>query len=139
MAQPAFAPYDGGEAAPGPDVQTDEQIWNWVVKNAKSAMHYVGSCRMGVGENAVVDPDSMRVHGLEGLRVVDASVIPEVTNANTYAPVMMIAEKASDLILGRTPLPAEDVEFYRHRPEASAPPAPATVPAQADSSTAGTQ
>jgi choline dehydrogenase len=122
LAQPAFAPFDGGEAAPGPEVRTDEEIWDWVVRNAKSAMHYVGTCRMGVGANAVVDPDSMRVHGLEGLRVVDASVIPEITNANTYAPVMMVAEKAADLILGRTPLPPEHVAFHRHRPAgASAP------------------
>jgi choline dehydrogenase len=56
----------------------------------------------------------MRVHGLDGLRVVDASVMPYVTNGNIYAPVMMIAEKAADLILGVTPLPAERVEFYRH-------------------------
>jgi choline dehydrogenase len=121
LAQPAFARYDGGEAAPGPDVRTDDEIWDWVVENAKSAMHYVGTCRMGVGEQAVVDPDSMRVHGLEGLRVVDASVIPVVTNANTYAPVMMVAEKAADLILGRTPLPAEHLEFYRHRPPLAEP------------------
>jgi choline dehydrogenase len=69
---------------------------------------------MGVGPDAVVDPGSMRVHGLDGLRVVDASVMPYVTNGNIYAPVMMIAEKAADLILGTTPLPAERVEFYRH-------------------------
>ena len=56
----------------------------------------------------------MRVHGLDGLRVVDASVMPYVTNGNIYAPVMMIAEKAADLILGNTPLPPEPVEFYRH-------------------------
>jgi choline dehydrogenase len=113
LAQPAFTPYDGGEAAPGPDVCTDAQIWDWVVENAKSAMHYVGTCRMGVGEHAVVDPDSMRVHGLDGLRVVDASVLPEVTNANTYAPVMMIAERAADTILGRPAPPADPEEFYR--------------------------
>jgi choline dehydrogenase len=62
---------------------------------------------------SVVDPGSMRVHGLDGLRVVDASVFPYVTNGNIYAPTMMVAEKAADLILG-TALPAEDVAFYRH-------------------------
>jgi choline dehydrogenase len=62
----------------------------------------------------VVDPQTMRVHGTEGLCVVDASVFPFVTNGNIYAPVMMTAEKAADVILGNTPLPAEAVEFYRH-------------------------
>ena len=60
----------------------------------------------------------MRVHGLDGLRVVDASVMPYVTNGNIYAPVMMIAEKAADLILGHTPLPPSDAPFYRHQPGA---------------------
>ena len=62
---------------------------------------------------AVTDPGSLRVHGLAGLRVVDASVMPYVTNGNIYAPVMMTAEKAADLILGNTPLPAEPVPFFR--------------------------
>jgi choline dehydrogenase len=115
MAQPAFAPYNGGEAAPGPDVRTDEEIWDWVVTYAKSAMHYSGTCKMGTDEQAVVDPASMRVHGLEGVRVVDASVMPVVTNANTYAPVIVIAEKAADLILGKEPLPADHTEFYRRQ------------------------
>jgi choline dehydrogenase len=132
LAQPALGRYDGGEAAPGPDVRTDDQIWDWVVENAKSAMHYVGTCRMGVGDDAVVDPESMRVHGLDGLRVVDASVIPVVTNANTYAPVMMVAEKAADLILGRAPLPAEDLEFYRLRHESGGPSDPGVAHAVRD-------
>jgi choline dehydrogenase len=113
MAQPAFSRYNGGEAAPGPEVQTDDQIWNWVVEQAKSAMHYSGSCKMGTDDQSVVDPDTMRVHGLEGLRVVDASVMPVVTNANTYAPVMMIAEKAADMILEKPALAPEPLEFFR--------------------------
>ena len=69
---------------------------------------------MGSDDLSVVDPRTMRVHGVEGLRVVDASVFPYVTNGNIYAPVMMTAEKAADLVLGNTPLAAERSEFYRH-------------------------
>jgi choline dehydrogenase len=69
---------------------------------------------MGTDDMAVVDPSSMRVHGLEGLRVVDASVMPYVTNANIYAPTMMIAEKAGDLVLGATPEPPSTAAFHRH-------------------------
>ena len=69
---------------------------------------------MGTGPLTVVNPGSMKVHGLEGLRLVDASVFPYVTNANIYAPTMMVAEKAADLIAGNTPLPPEPIDFYRH-------------------------
>ena len=69
---------------------------------------------MGTDEQSVVDPATMRVHGVDGLRVVDASVFPYVPNGNIYAPVMMVAEKAADLILGNTPLPPSRVDFYRH-------------------------
>jgi choline dehydrogenase len=111
---PAFEPLSGGELSPGRDVDTDEQILDWVAKDAETALHPSCTCRMGTGDLAVVDPLTMNVHGTEGLRVVDASVFPYVTNGNIYAPVMMVAEKAADLILGNTPLPAEPVEFYRH-------------------------
>jgi choline dehydrogenase len=70
---------------------------------------------MGVDEDAVLDPGSMRVHGVRGLRVVDASAMPYVTNGNIYAPVMMLAEKAADLIAGNEPLAPAEVPFYRYR------------------------
>ena len=104
LAQPAFAPFDAGEVSPGPDVGTDEEILDWVARDAETALHPSCTCAMGTGEQSVVDPHTMRVHGVDGLRVVDASVMPYVTNGNIYAPVMMIAEKAADLILGNTPL-----------------------------------
>jgi choline dehydrogenase len=69
---------------------------------------------MGVDEGSVIDPQTMRVHGTEGLRVVDASVMPYIPNGNIYAPVMMTAEKAADLILGNTPLAPLKQPFYRH-------------------------
>ena len=112
--QAAFEPFNAGELSPGPGVETDEEILAWVAKEGETALHPSCTCRMGTDELSVVDPDTMRVHGLQGLRVVDASVMPYVTNGNIYAPVMMVAEKAADLILGATPLPPEKIEFYRH-------------------------
>jgi choline dehydrogenase len=114
LSQPAFAPYSGGEISPGPAVSTDEEILAWVAKDGETALHPSCTCKLGTDAMAVVDPSSMRVHGLTGLRVVDASAMPYVTNGNIYAPVMMLAEKAADLILGNTPLPPEQVAFYRH-------------------------
>lgn len=114
LSQPAWVGLDAGEISPGPSVRTDEEILAWVAKDGETALHPSCTCAMGTGETAVVDPDTMRVHGLDGLRVVDASAMPYVTNGNIYAPVMMLAEKSADLILGNTPLPPEPVEFYRH-------------------------
>jgi choline dehydrogenase len=114
LGQPAFVPFDSGELSPGAEVETDEQILDWVARDAETALHPSCTCAMGVGEGAVVDPLTMRVRGLDGLRVVDASVFPYVTNGNIYAPVMMTAEKSADLILGNTPLAPEQVDFYRH-------------------------
>ena len=113
--QPAFDEYNAGELSPGPSVETDEEVLDWVARDAETALHPSCTARMGVDDHSVIDPLTMRVHGLQGLRVVDASVMPYVTNGNIYAPVMMVAEKAADLILGNTPLPAEEVDFYRHR------------------------
>jgi choline dehydrogenase len=115
LTQPAFAPFNDGELSPGPGVETDREILDWVAADAETALHPSCTAKMGVDELAVVEPESMRVHGIDGLRVVDASVFPYVTNGNIYAPVMMVAEKAADLILGNTPLAAEDVPYYRHR------------------------
>lgn len=114
LAQPAFAELSGGELSPGPDVRTDEEILDWVARDGETAYHPSCTARMGVDDLSVVDPTSMRVHGVTGLRVVDASVLPYVTNGNIYAPVMMVAEKAADLILGNTPLPAAKTPFHRH-------------------------
>jgi choline dehydrogenase len=117
LSQPAWEGLDGGELSPGAAVETDEQIVKWVAADAETALHPSCTCRMGTDSLSVTDPLTMKVHGLEGLRVVDASVFPYVTNGNIYAPVMMTAEKSADLILGNTPLPAQPVAFYRHGQE----------------------
>ena len=114
LTQPAFAPFNDGELSPGPSVSTDEEILAWVARDAETALHPSCTCAMGTGPLSVTDPSSLRVHGVDGLRVVDASVMPYVTNGNIYAPVMMTAEKAADLIMGNTPLPPEPLPFYRH-------------------------
>jgi choline dehydrogenase len=114
LAQPAFDEFSTGELSPGPGVSTDEEILAWVAHDAETALHPSCTAKMGTDAMSVTDPDTMRVHGLEGLRIVDASVMPYVTNGNIYAPVMMTAEKAADLILGNAPLPPEPTGFYRH-------------------------
>lgn len=98
FAQPAFAPYRGDELFPGEDVVDDEHLTAFVRAKAETIYHPVGTCRMGLDERAVVDPQ-LRVRGVAGLRVVDASVMPKLIGGNTNAPTMMIAERASDLIL----------------------------------------
>ncbi|WP_329253712.1 choline dehydrogenase [Actinoallomurus sp. NBC_01490] len=111
--QPALDEFNGGEISPGPRVRSEEEILDWVARDAETALHPSCTAKMGTGPMSVVDPGSMRVHGLDGLRVVDASVMPYITNGNIYAPVMMVAEKAADLILGNTPLEPDATEFYR--------------------------
>jgi len=114
LAQPAFKEFDGGEISPSPAVATDEQILDWVRKDGETAYHPSCTCRMGIDEMSVVDPLTMGVRGIVGLRIVDASVMPYVTNGNIYAPTMMIAEKAADIILGVAPLKPENVNYFSH-------------------------
>lgn len=115
LGQPALAPFDGGELSPGAAVESDEEILDWVRRDAETALHPSCTCRMGTGADAVVDPATMGVHGTDGLAVVDASVLPAVTNGNIYAPTMMIAERASDILLGRAPLAPDRREFHQVR------------------------
>lgn len=117
LSQPAMAPYNSGEISPGPSVRTDKEILDWVAKDAETALHPSCTAKMGPDSDpmAVIDPLTMKVHGLDNVRVVDASVMPYVTNGNIHAPVLMLAEKASDLILGRKPLEPIKAEFYRHK------------------------
>ena len=116
LKQPALDPYNGGEISPGPSVQTDEEILDWVRRDAETALHPSCSAKMGPASDpmAVVDPLTMKVHGMENLRVVDASVMPTTTNGNIHAPVLMLAEKAADIIRGIQPLEPEHVDYYIH-------------------------
>jgi len=102
----ALAPYFDSDALPGPDVHTDAEWLDYARQYGSTAYHLIGTARMGpvTDKTSVVD-DQLRVHGLQGLRVVDASIMPNMPSANTYSSTMMIAEKASDMIRGRTPLP----------------------------------
>jgi choline dehydrogenase len=111
--QPAMAAFNGGETSPGPSVSTDDEILEWVRRDGETALHPSCTARMGIDDQSVLDPLTMGVHGIDGLRVVDASAMPYVTNGNIYAPVVMLAEKSADLILGNTPLPADTADFYR--------------------------
>ncbi len=98
LAQPAFAPHGAEEMEPGVSVQSDEQIRDYIRRRAETVYHPVGTCKMGRDAMAVVDP-RLRVHGLQGLRVADASIMPTLIGGNTNAPTTMIADKAADLIL----------------------------------------
>jgi len=111
FAQKAFDPYRGRELAPGPQGQSDAELDAFVRAKAESAYHPCGTCKMGTDNMAVVDGE-LRVRGLEGLRVVDASIMPSVVSGNLNAPTIMIAEKAADMILGRPPLPAAHVAVH---------------------------
>jgi choline dehydrogenase len=119
FAQKAFDAYRGPELMPGAHVMKDEQIDAFVRKTAETIYHPVGSAKMGTDADSVVDP-SLKVHGIEGLRIVDASVMPALVSGNTNAPTIMIAEKASDMILGHPPLPSESVRVAEDEPARAA-------------------
>jgi 4-pyridoxate dehydrogenase len=105
--QKPMAPYRGGETSPGASVTSDAEIEAWIRSTAITAHHPCGTCAMGTGPDTVTDAQ-LRVHGIEGLRVVDASVMPDLVSAHINACVLMIAEKAADMIRGKPPLPATD-------------------------------
>jgi choline dehydrogenase len=112
VGQRALDPFRGAEFAPGPEVRTDAQIDAYIRQNSETLYHPVGTCKMGMDNQAVVD-DRLRVHGVKCLRVVDASVMPRLVSGNTNAPTIMIAEKAADMILGRTALARAEVMEHR--------------------------
>ena len=104
--QSALSPYRGPEFIPGESVKTDEDIDAFVRRTGETIYHPIGTVSMGVGDDAPLD-DQLRVKGVDGLRVVDASVMPTLIGGNTNAPTIMVAEKAADMILGKAPLAAE--------------------------------
>lgn len=115
FAQPAFDPYRGEEIAPGPDVQSDEALDAFIRETVQPAYHACGTCRMGPADNAmsVVDTEG-RLHGLDGIRVIDSSIIPSIVTGNLNACTIMLAEKLADAVRGRAPLPTEDVPVFVH-------------------------
>ena len=115
LAQPALEPFRGEELFPGPQVRGTAQIDAWVRRAVETCYHPVGTCKMGIATNrgAVVDAE-LRVHGLGGLRVVDASVMPSIVSGNTNAPTIMIAERAADLIWGKPPLDPVEAPVWIH-------------------------
>ncbi|OOE58796.1 choline dehydrogenase [Salinivibrio kushneri] len=115
VSQPAFDVFRGKEISPGVEHQSDDELDNWARQTTETGYHAAGTCKMGGAEDheAVVDPN-LRVYGVEGLRVIDASIMPVIVSGNTNAPTIMIAEKAADLILGRPPLPLSDAPTWVH-------------------------
>ncbi len=118
IAQPAWDELRGEEVSPGADIQSDTEIMGWLRQTAGTNYHPCCTCRMGTDENSVVTTEGL-VHGLEALRVVDASIMPEIVSGNLNAPIIMMAEKIADAVLGRPPLSAVDTEY--HRPEREIP------------------
>ena len=113
FAQSAFDRFRDEELSPGAQVQTDDEIDAHIRQSAETAYHPAGTCRMGTDPMAVTDGQG-RVHGVRGLRVVDASLMPQIVSGNLNAPTIMMAEKLADAVRGRTPLPPSDAPYYVH-------------------------
>ena len=111
MNQPALDKYRGREISPGTECQSDAELDEFVRNHAETAFHPCGTCKMGYDEMAVVDGEG-RVHGLEGVRVVDASIMPQIITGNLNATTIMIGEKMADAIRGRQPLPRSTATYY---------------------------
>ena len=113
MQQAAFTPYLGSEIMPSNKVQTDDEIDAFVRAHGETSYHSSCSCSMGCDDRSVVDKDG-KMHSLEGLGVIDASIMPRIVTGNLNAPTIMMAEKLADVIRGHTPLPAVKVPVYIH-------------------------
>jgi len=120
LAQSALHRYRGEELNPGSAIDSDADIDAWLRRSVETCYHPVGTCRMGLDCGSSVVDAQCRVHGIEGLRVVDASVMPTIVSGNTNAPTIMIAERASDMIRGKTPLPPAEAAVWKHPAWASA-------------------
>jgi choline dehydrogenase len=112
--QPAFIAFRGERTDPVPEIKSDSEVENWIRQTASTDFHPSCTCRMGNDDDSVVDAE-MKVHGVEGLRVVDASIMPEIVSGNLNAPTQMIAARAADFILGKTPLAPEHASFHFQR------------------------
>jgi choline dehydrogenase len=111
MRQPALDPYRGKVITPSESLQSDAELDEYVRNHAETAYHPSCTCAMGEGSDAVVDGQG-RVHGITALRVVDASIMPDIITGNLNATTIMLAEKIADQIRGRTPLPRADADYY---------------------------
>ncbi len=112
MGQTALIPFNKGELNPGPDIKSDQDILQWIARDSESALHPCGTCKMGIDDDAVVDPKTFAVRGIDNLHVVDASIMPSITTGNISAPVYMMAERAADALIGKEPLKPAKVDYY---------------------------
>ena len=119
MRQPALEPFVQAERLPGPELATDEDLFEYGCANAKTDHHPVGTCKMGTDRMSVVDLD-LKVRGIEGLRICDSSVMPRIPSCNTNGPTIMVGEKGADIIRGLDPLPAAIFAWERNDTRARA-------------------